>query len=53
MQLLKLAIPTNSQSIEDMKRPTVRGHVMDTVWESGTRIRARTLATVRARSQLV
>jgi hypothetical protein len=53
MQLLKLAIPTNSQAIEDMKRPTVREHAMDTVWENGTRIRARTFTKVRTRSQLI
>ena len=53
MQPLKLAIPTNSQSIEDMKRPTVREHAMDTVWENGTLIHARTFAKVRTRNQLV
>lgn len=53
MQLRKLAIPTNSQAIEDMKRPTVREHAMDTVWENGTRIRARTFTKVRTRNQLI
>lgn len=53
MQLRKLAIPTNSQSIENMKRPTVREHAMDTVWEHGTRIRARTFVKVRTRNQLI
>ncbi|MEY2150996.1 hypothetical protein AB7849_08775 [Rhodanobacter sp. 115] len=53
MQLLKLAKPTNSQAIEDMKRPTVREHAMDTVWENGTRIHARTFAKVCTRNQLI
>lgn len=53
MQSLKLAIPTNSQSIEDMKRPTVREHAMDTVWENGTLIFARTFVKVRMRSQFI
>lgn len=53
MQSLKLAIPTNNQSIEDMKRPTVREHAMDTAWENGTLIFARTFAKVRTRNQLI
>jgi len=53
MQLLKLAIPKNSQSIEHMKRPTVREHAMDAVWENGTLIHARTFAKVRTRNQLI
>lgn len=53
MQSLKLAVPTNSQSIEDMKRPTVREHAMDTVWENGARIHTRTFAKVRTRNQLI
>lgn len=53
MQLLKLARPTNSQAIEDMKRPTVREHAMDTVWENGTLIHARTFVKVRPRNQLI
>ena len=47
MQLLKLAILVNNQSIENMKRPTVREYAMDTVWEKGTRIRTRTCTKVR------
>jgi hypothetical protein len=53
MQSRKLARPTNSQAIEDMKRPTVREHAMDTVWENGTLIRARTFTKVRTRNQLI
>lgn len=53
MQTRKLAVPANSQAIEDMKRPTVREHAMDTVWENGTRIHARTFAKVRTRNQLI
>ena len=53
MQSLKLAVSTDIQSIEDMKRPTVREHAMDTVWENGTLIRARAFAKVRMRSQLI
>jgi len=53
MQLLKLAKPTNSQTIEDMKRLTVREHAMDAVWEHGTRIHARTFAKVCVRNQLI
>jgi len=52
MQPLRLAIPT-SQAIEDMKRPTVREHAMDAVWEHGTRLRARIFVKVRTRSQLI
>ncbi|HVC16607.1 MAG TPA: hypothetical protein VNE18_04815 [Rhodanobacter sp.] len=53
MQPRKLAVSTNSQTIEDMKRPADREHAMDTVWEHGTRIRARTVVKVRTRSQLI
>lgn len=50
---LELAASSNIQSIEDMRRPTVREHAMDAVWEHGTRIRVRTFAKVRARNQLI
>lgn len=53
MQSLKLAIPINSQAIEDMKRPTVGERAMETVWENGTLTRDWTFAEVRARSQLI
>lgn len=53
MQSPKLAISINSRFIEDMKRPTVREHAMDTVWENGILIFARTFAKVRARNQLI
>jgi len=53
MQSLTLAASTSSQSIEDMKRPTVREHAMDAVWEHGTRIHARAFAKVCVRNQLI
>lgn len=53
MQLLKPAKPTNSQTIDDMKRPTVREHAMDAVWEHGTRIHAQAFAKVCVRNQLI
>jgi len=53
MQTLKLAIPANSQAIEDRQRPAVREHAMDTVWEHGTGLRVRTIVKVHTRSQLI
>jgi hypothetical protein len=43
----------NSPFIENMKRPVVREHAMDTVWENGTLRRPSAFAKARTRHQLV
>lgn len=43
----------DTPSIENMRRPVVREHVMDTAWENGTLRRPSAFATARTRHQLV
>lgn len=48
-----ITVLAGTPSIEDMKRPIVREHAMDTVWENGTLTRPSAFAKARTRHQLV